>query len=590
LFHNYRWTISKTSEQSPSSASEELFVQADGLHHQLKEFYENQACKNKNVTHQFFDNMVGFDAKNKNALPQSFLCAKCVLIFRDPCQLNCGHRLCRTCVDGIDGDVVKCIECSEETSKTEILPDRGFRNDMKILPIECTLCTWAGTFKDYEEHLKSLHPNPACPFCQTQFDSIDRLEMHKKLECTQITIPCALKEYGCVDSVLRVEMAQHYLTINHQNAIVQFVRRLTNRSTTEYADRAFSMDIDSAPIFPTSTSANTTTTTTTTIDSASNQMQEVYDMINVLAGGIQALNDDTQRLSTESIRIQTAVDSVSQELTSLKLSVQEQGTFLDGIKPNQEILHQDVASLKQKMDDLQNVSYDGTLIWKITSFREKMMDAQSERQTSIYSPPFFSSPTGYKMRARLYLHGDGNARRTHMSLFFVLMRGPNDAILKFPFSYKVTFCLYDQTPQQRHIVDSFRPDIKSNSFQRPRSEMNIASGIPKFFPLAMIQQDNNPYVQDDTMFIKIMVDFGDMPKTMLPYVLSLNPALPAHVQQMMIKQEQERRNQQAATAAARASGPETMQTSSSSPIIPTSPNSENPRLPGFDHEQKPNSG
>ncbi|CAF1446164.1 unnamed protein product, partial [Rotaria sp. Silwood1] len=26
------------------------------------------------------------------------------------------------------------------------------------------------------------------------------------------------------------------------------------------------------------------------------------------------------------------------------------------------------------------------------------------------------------MRARLYMNGDGNARRTHMSLFFVLMR------------------------------------------------------------------------------------------------------------------------------------------------------------------------
>jgi hypothetical protein len=74
--------------------------------------------------------------------------------------------------------------------------------------------------------------------------------------------------------------------------------------------------------------------------------------------------------------------------------------------------------------------------------------------------------------------------------------------------------------------------------------MNIASGIPKFFPLAMIEQENNPYVQDDTMFIKVMVDFGDMPKTLLPYALSLNPGLPTSIQQTMIKQEAERRAQQ----------------------------------------------
>jgi len=74
--------------------------------------------------------------------------------------------------------------------------------------------------------------------------------------------------------------------------------------------------------------------------------------------------------------------------------------------------------------------------------------------------------------------------------------------------------------------------------------MNIASGIPKFFPLAMIQQEGNPYVRDDTMFIKVMVDFGDMPKTLLPYALSLNPGIPTNIQQLMIREEAERKAQQ----------------------------------------------
>jgi TNF receptor-associated factor 2/TNF receptor-associated factor 3 len=151
------------------------------------------------------------------------------------------------------------------------------------------------------------------------------------------------------------------------------------------------------------------------------------------------------------------------------------------------------------------------------------------------------------MRVRLYLHGDGNARRTHVSLFFVLMRSEYDAILKFPFNYKVTFCLYDQTGSQKHIIDSFRPDTKSNSFQRPRSEMNIASGIPKFCPLSAIQQEGNPYIRDDIMFIKIMVDFVDMSKIILAYALSLNPGLPTNAHQALIRQEAEKRTQQTST-------------------------------------------
>ncbi|CAF3668403.1 unnamed protein product [Rotaria sp. Silwood1] len=273
------------------------------------------------------------------------------------------------------------------------------------------------------------------------------------------------------------------------------------------------------------------------------QVEELYEMLSILVGGIETLTNDEQRLTNEALQMQMTLPTLTEELSKIKLSVEESSPFLEGVQHNQDLLSQDLSSLQEKNNDLQCVSYDGTLIWRITNLHEKIIDAQSERQTFIYSPLFYSSPSGYKMGSCLCLNGYRDARRTYMSLFFVLMRGEYDPILKFPFNYKVTFCLYDQTPQQRHIIDSFRPDIKSNSFQRSRSNMNIASGIPKFFPLEVIQQEGNPYVRDDTIFVKIMVDFGETPKTLLPYALSLNPGLPTHIQQAMIQQEMKRRAQ-----------------------------------------------
>jgi len=41
------------------------------------------------------------------------------------------------------------------------------------------------------------------------------------------------------------------------------------------------------------------------------------------------------------------------------------------------------------------------------------------------------------MCARLYLNGDGMGKGTHVSLFFVVMRGAFDALLKWPFRQKV---------------------------------------------------------------------------------------------------------------------------------------------------------
>jgi len=48
---------------------------------------------------------------------------------------------------------------------------------------------------------------------------------------------------------------------------------------------------------------------------------------------------------------------------------------------------------------------------------------------------------GYKMCIRAYLNGDGSGYKTHLSLFFVVMKGEYDALLKWPFDYKVSMIL-----------------------------------------------------------------------------------------------------------------------------------------------------
>ena len=128
-------------------------------------------------------------------------------------------------------------------------------------------------------------------------------------------------------------------------------------------------------------------------------------------------------------------------------------------------------------------SFDAVLIWKITHVSAKINNSYDEPEKSIYSPPFCTSRHGYKMCARIYLNGDGMGKGTHISLFFVIMRGEYDALLRWPFRQKVTFMLLDQENVE-HVIDAFRPDPNSSSFQRPRREANIASGCPLFFPIS----------------------------------------------------------------------------------------------------------
>ena len=89
-----------------------------------------------------------------------------------------------------------------------------------------------------------------------------------------------------------------------------------------------------------------------------------------------------------------------------------------------------LADMEEYVNQQQFSSYDGTLLWKVTEVARRRNDALSGRQTSIYSPCFYTSRHGYKMCARLYLNGDGMGRGTHLSLFFVVMRGEFDALLR----------------------------------------------------------------------------------------------------------------------------------------------------------------
>ena len=166
-------------------------------------------------------------------------------------------------------------------------------------------------------------------------------------------------------------------------------------------------------------------------------------------------------------------------------------------------LQDGLSEVSLLLQTLQAASYDGTFIWKIPEVTRRRQEAKAGKTVSLYSAPFHTSRHGYKVCLRLYMNGDGSGKGTHLSFFITLMRGEYDALLSWPFRQAVTLVLVDQN-KQRDIVQSFRPEPTSSSFQRPRNEMNVASGCPMFAPLSVL--DNSSFVKDDTMFLKYKIN------------------------------------------------------------------------------------
>jgi chromosome segregation ATPase len=149
---------------------------------------------------------------------------------------------------------------------------------------------------------------------------------------------------------------EHYLIQQHQEAATKVVHQMRSQLINTQ------MDTDLPP----------TTTTAAASKPVTTQLQDVYEIVNILSGGIETLNDDQQRLSNESLQIQIQLQTLTEDFPQIKSSEEESHSFLKGVEHNQNILSQDLSSLKEKINDMQYVSYDGAFVWKITNFKEKM--------------------------------------------------------------------------------------------------------------------------------------------------------------------------------------------------------------------------
>ena len=235
-------------------------------------------------------------------------------------------------------------------------------------------------------------------------------------------------------------------------------------------------------------------------DFVSSQMEEIMKTLREHEKEVNSLQGEVARLKLSPATPKGASDYQTNQGVGLASEYERR---LDRHE-HQLALHDiQLSDQDMQIQMLEATSYNGTYIWKIDRYSLRFQEAVAGKTLSIYSPPFYVGRFGYKVCARLYPNGDGIGNGTHMSIFFVVMRGEYDALLPWPFLQKVHFRLIDQD-RIRDAYDAFRPEPNSSSFKRPTSDMNIASGCPTFISHMELRQGG--YIRNDTMYIKIKVD------------------------------------------------------------------------------------
>nr|XP_002742434.1 PREDICTED: TNF receptor-associated factor 2-like [Saccoglossus kowalevskii] len=364
------------------------------------------------------------------------------------------------------------------------------------------------------------------------FITLLMLNGHLESECSRKMVDCPFQDVGCKTLVRKDDISSHNLTTVGEHSVL-----LLNQ-TKELSDVIQNMECKRGEVYrikeqvvehrtklselrteiqrlcthmchtgdqPSVLSQkqnkqvhDTVEQQTKTLSSFQEKLKSLETNIHTYEGVITVLNNQIEQDARTMHTMQTQAIQHVDRIQALERKVSAQDQLL-----------KELALAKQDNTMSEMASHDGELVWKITNFLKKRNDAVSRKTVSIYSPCFYTSRHGYKMCARIYLNGDGMGKGNHVSLFFVIMKGQFDALLRWPFRQKVTLMWLDQNNRE-HVIDAFRPDPTSSSFKRPEQDMNVASGCPLFMPLTELNSSRHAYVKDDVAFIKIIVDTTDI--------------------------------------------------------------------------------
>nr|XP_010309657.1 PREDICTED: TNF receptor-associated factor 3 isoform X2 [Balearica regulorum gibbericeps] len=504
----------------------------------------------------------GYKEKFVNAVEDKYKCEKCHLILCNPKQTECGHRFCETCMNALlSSSSPKCTACQESIVKDKVFKDNCCRRELLALQIYCrnenkgckeqlslgqllmhlkTDCQFEELScphadckekilrKDLPDHVEKTcrYRETTCKYCKSQVPMI-MLQKHEDTDCPCVMVSCP---YKCsVKTLMRSEGTNQQIKAHEASSAVQHVNLLKEWSNALENKVALLQNESLEKNKSIQTLHNQICSFEIEIERQKEMLRNNESKILHLQRVIDSQAEKLKELDKE-IRpfrqnweeadsMKSSVESLQNRVTELE-SVDKtagQGARNTSLLETQLSRHDQMLSVHDirladmdlRFQVLETASYNGVLIWKIRDYKRRKQEAVMGKTLSLYSQPFYTGYFGYKMCARVYLNGDGMGKGTHLSLFFVIMRGEYDALLPWPFKQKVTLMLMDQGPSRRHLGDAFKPDPNSSSFKKPTGEMNIASGCPVF--VAQTVLENGTYIKDDTIFIKVIVDTSDLP-------------------------------------------------------------------------------
>lgn len=237
-------------------------------------------------------------------------------------------------------------------------------------------------------------------------------------------------------------------------------------------------------------SQNTTRNLAMRVTDLENQLEGFQTTLNSLHLGI---NDAAVEMANV-LENKVTVDTFQTQFGNVEGKVDD---LKDRVETVEMILNDVVESKHKDMEEF------APYTWTVTDFWEKVSRAKNGEEVRIESDPFYLGRHGYKMQLQMYPNGKDQGINGFISVFVALMKGQYDAILPWPFQYKLQFTIFDQNPdlkQRQNFSISWNSTPSGNASLRPESERNKGQGFVRFLSHEKLREGR--YVVNETLIIK----------------------------------------------------------------------------------------
>ena len=388
-----------------------------------------------------------------------------------------------------DYALLPCLnECTDINAGDKILKvlrkdmDKHLNEDCPRREYICPHCEESGEYqKMTTTHLEECNyvevpcPNKGC----NKHVKRNSVLVHRYAECNFEKVRCKYQNIGCQEELHHIDLEKHE---NDTQYHIRFATKAIHENATSVDELKTRVD-----------------ESVSEIEAKADQQQQVI-----------------KRLENTITHFQSIIASQSKEINELRLKLErsesDEDDRVSGKQPRRASSN---LYWNRRWVQASNKDSNQKSMFKFTEFAQR-----KSHNESVYSPPMYSSPTGYKMC--LNANGNGKGEGGHVSVFAYLLRGENDDHLPWPFTGKVVIELLNQLEDRDHWTKTVQ--FKRNEYSSKRvvdsddDRADTGYGRPKYIPHSSLGYNpvkNCQYLKDDCLYFRFEIKCESAPKPRL---------------------------------------------------------------------------